>query len=613
MKTLELGVESTSYKTACGGYSYFRVYMSNACSDLNIQAKTSKGSVGIFVNKATSSNNTFSYPVKTSLTWSDEGSMNDLVTISHWDPESSPGYYYIGIYGVCNEAYSSYTLLAYISNTSSFDSTGSYPYLAYNKLVSASSYEYFEFCLPVCADVTITLQNCLDSSICPTTYSYPELLVTRLTKTPTIYSYSYKLASNTRRYVFINHTDPSARDPHGYLPGSYYVGVYGWCTPDEFVTNNATDGPCSYAANSLFNITVEISALSDGFCDAANEVYQPVNTDAIQLVSGEEVIGNVTCGEWEYYVINVTDPCTDMHVFVGDSSTPDTSVPEYAISKYPNYYPTFDNLAWSSYDWIQQNNTISAWDPNFDGGWVCGPNKNSLCQYYVGIYGYCAGTETSLTYKLQIDMIPAHAIFDKLQLNQSFSSVSTTNPNMRSYDFCVRGNFSVSAVLESWKDSCNCPNNYADLSMVISRTNKHATESDLVWRLVNDDSTEDISTVYLLENDPYTRPGSYYLNVIGSCDATCSDVCDCDPAPCSNLNYTRFAVSVANLSYASSTAKKTEKMLPSCNNNEYLPSALADRVSCKDSDVCEADEDYILSPGAIAGIVIGGVAIVCFI
>lgn len=53
-------------------------------------------------------------------------------------------------------------------------------------------------------------------------------------------------------------TDPSARDLNGYLRGSYYVGVYGWCTPDEFVKDWEYDGPCSYAKFVPFNVTVEL-------------------------------------------------------------------------------------------------------------------------------------------------------------------------------------------------------------------------------------------------------------------------------------------------------------------------------------------------------------------
>lgn len=52
--------------------------------------------------------------------------------------------------------------------------------------------------------------------------------------------------------------DPAARDYHGYLRGTYYVGVYGWCTPDQYVLNNATDGPCSYASQTVYNLTLEL-------------------------------------------------------------------------------------------------------------------------------------------------------------------------------------------------------------------------------------------------------------------------------------------------------------------------------------------------------------------
>lgn len=72
-------------------------------------------------------------------------------------------------------------------------------------------------------------------------------------------SLSYKLASSVRRSIEVNHTDPAGRDHNGYLTGSYYVGVFGWCTPDNFVVNWATDGPCSYAARTLYNVTVQLS------------------------------------------------------------------------------------------------------------------------------------------------------------------------------------------------------------------------------------------------------------------------------------------------------------------------------------------------------------------
>ena len=46
--------------------------------------------------------------------------------------------------------------------------------------------------------------------------------------------------------------------PSRALQGSYYASVFGYCTPQKFVLNNATDGPCAYAQNTKFNITVTL-------------------------------------------------------------------------------------------------------------------------------------------------------------------------------------------------------------------------------------------------------------------------------------------------------------------------------------------------------------------
>lgn len=68
----------------------------------------------------------------------------------------------------------------------------------------------------------------------------------------------YKLAQIDTRYIIVNHTDPSSMDHNGYHTGSYYVGVYGWCTPDQFVLDYKYDGPCSYAKATVFNVTVHL-------------------------------------------------------------------------------------------------------------------------------------------------------------------------------------------------------------------------------------------------------------------------------------------------------------------------------------------------------------------
>lgn len=105
----------------------------------------------------------------------------------------------------------------------------------------------------------ITIDNCRDASCSPTGYSYPELIVSRTDPTPRFLDYRSRLDEIPLQfgflktlsllffflfrfpmvwacswkliylnYITINHTDPSARDLNGYLPGSFYVSVFGW-------------------------------------------------------------------------------------------------------------------------------------------------------------------------------------------------------------------------------------------------------------------------------------------------------------------------------------------------------------------------------------------------
>jgi len=197
------------------------------------------------------------FPSAEKLTWAAFADGDYNLTISHWDTESSPGEYYIGITNDCSMQSDDAVYSVFVSEvTNDEEDLFLSPDLGINKLVVAEGYSYYKFCLPQCADVKISLDNCMSNTQCPGTYSYPELLVSRTAEEPTIYSHSYKLASVVRRHVQINHTDPSGRDDNGYAPGTYYVGVYGWCTPDNYVKNNAKDGPCSYAALTRYNVTI---------------------------------------------------------------------------------------------------------------------------------------------------------------------------------------------------------------------------------------------------------------------------------------------------------------------------------------------------------------------
>jgi len=243
----------TEYTSQCGEYTYFEVDFPYPCQDLNITVNALAGNPEIYASK------TLIEPKKRDLTWT--AVKTDHLVIDHYDPESSPGMYYIGIYANClyEKTAATFKIAAYATN-STFQESDIYlnSSISHNKIILEENYLYYHFCVPQCADVIVSLQNCLSYEQCNDTYSYPELLVTRLQTSPTIYDYTYKLASVTRRNVTVSHRDPMARDKNGYMTGSYYVGVYGWCTPDNQVIDWQTDGPCSYAARTVFNVTVQL-------------------------------------------------------------------------------------------------------------------------------------------------------------------------------------------------------------------------------------------------------------------------------------------------------------------------------------------------------------------
>jgi len=271
----------------------------------------------------------------------------------------------------------------------------------------------FKFCVPECADIIVTLQNCMSFDECGDTYSYPDLFLSRTEVIPKKNDYSFKLATTSRRYIFVNHTDPSARDPNGYLVGSYYVSVYGWCTPDEYAYDLKVDGPCSYADKTLFNVTVDIIPRSGNESCPDNElVYNTLPSAMIEgeLESGVAVTGTIGCNEYQYYTMNVPSACSSLNIWVGDSSNSATTVPELAISQWPNLRPTFDNMAWIAYEWMENNVTISTFDPNFFGGKRCGKHKNETCIAVIGVLGYCVypnGTEP-FQFTLKATISPAH-------------------------------------------------------------------------------------------------------------------------------------------------------------------------------------------------------------
>lgn len=158
----------------------------------------------------------------------------------------------------------------------------------------------------------------------------------------------------------------------------------------------------------------------------------------------------------------VPSACSSLNVWVGDSSHDNTTVPELAISQWPNLRPTFDNMAWISYEWMENNMTISTFDPNFFGGKRCGQHKNEGCIVIIGVLGYCSfsATTDSFQYTLKATISPAHKIYGEPQVKNSVAA-----NGMRSYEFCIPENStSISGATDTavelitHSSSCNCGN-----------------------------------------------------------------------------------------------------------------------------------------------------------
>ena len=124
--------------------------------------------------------------------------------------------------------------------------------------INAEDYKYYRFCVShSCTTVNVTLKNCIDPTSCPTSYSWPELIVSRSIERPTINSHSWKLAQIVDRSVVLTHDDPD------FYPGHFFVAVYGWCTPDEHCSDFTTCGPCSYANNTDFTLSLQVTDVTE--------------------------------------------------------------------------------------------------------------------------------------------------------------------------------------------------------------------------------------------------------------------------------------------------------------------------------------------------------------
>ena len=182
--------------------------------------------------------------------------------------------------------------------------------------------------------------------------------------------------------------------------------------------------------------------------------------------------------------------------------------------------------------------TVRLFVCSFTGGSVCGPLGTSVCQYYIGVAGYCAALNSSqVAFSLTATLSPlSNSIFKAPVVNQI---VGANSNNL--YTFCVDSASDVMAQMKSFTSACQCPYSYANLGVVISRYSVNPRPKDLTWKVLGSNHTVSISMSAAL-----IIPGTYYLSVLGTCDTECStEQCTC--APCTNLPLSPYALYVGGV------------------------------------------------------------------
>lgn len=257
---ISLNKKIPDQQALCNDYTYYKVDFMEACKDLRIQVMdVTEGEPNLYVAKSPNK-----YPTYNSLAWSSYKWGGEDLVISSWDPEFTVGTYYIGVHAYCgedvktNNSDAKYALLV-TSEPTSHPHTEIPVGGSRSGRLSADDYNYFRVCIPSsCANVEVRLENCIDSKACPTSYAWPELLVSRSIVEPRVNDHTWKLATIEQRSVFLNHDDLD------FYPGHYFVGVYGWCTPDEHCPDIAKCGPCTYVQDHPYNVSVLVNDVTKG-------------------------------------------------------------------------------------------------------------------------------------------------------------------------------------------------------------------------------------------------------------------------------------------------------------------------------------------------------------
>lgn len=592
LTNLQLGSSVGPITTSCNKYTYFAVQAKSSCKDLMISVLASKGNPDVYAVKSKSYQKPI-YPTKDMLTWAAYKAGSDLLNISHWDPEFNTGLFYIGVYAECSN---SNTAAIYSINVT--EATNDYgdllknPQLGINQKVAANGYTYYKFCLE---------SNCAKATIVPTYINTPytsahlkqyvniDLILSRTKRYPLVDGHVIHFWNMSLTTDVLN---PSYLDNNGFLSGTYYLAMFGWCTSSEFCTNNATCGPCSnYGPNGApYNLTASVIQLNSSSC--ATQTIQTVDPNTMDLSFGETYQGSISCtGSTQYFRVEVPDPCNNMNILLGNSGNLALYSTDIYIGKAPLVQPNPYTLGWANFFWGNKNLTISAWDPAFKGGYNCGLNGESLCIYYIGIVPYCLASG-SMQYNLTVSLTRAHAIFGIPQTNQLVAASALRN----SYNFCVSNSADVLATLTSFQNTCPV-SSYRWLDMIISPTYTTPTLNSLGWHMGRTQNSISLKTTL-----PNFRTGQYYVSVIGSCNtsltATACPANTCSCGACATLTGQPYTLAV---DWASSVTP-VPTVAPT--RPTAVPSSAPSSVRIQPASLTQ------LSDGAIAGIVIAAFIVV---
>lgn len=173
--------------------------------------------------------------------------------------------------------------------------------------------------------------------------------------------------------------------------------------------------------------------------------------------------------------------------------------------------PTLHDLTWTSYEWGDEDFTISHWDPEFEPG-----------PLYIGILGYCGSDvptkdeKSKFTLKVSLKDCTNFYLFIIVIAPDRDSDISNKNLDAKvlgsnsthKYHFCVEKCSNVTVSLTTDKSEVTPV-------ALLSHYTRDATEDDYVYSL--DTSIKDNNLLTIPANEKGQKIGHYFLVIKDKC------------------------------------------------------------------------------------------------